>query len=270
MWILYHIRDVREMVPMAYCTHKPPCERQKGMISVLSRPTSINPISTILNRPPFNSPATMAIFATASRAARISAAVNQTRAQLEAITHMQEQLAPILRVQNQLESISAPKDALAMWADMLRIANDPVKRAIDTIKAVSDVQRQSIVKAACSPQMAAAIQPALRYLEQEHPDVYREIVPDVKPQPAPIPNTRPRKKVHIRRRTLDKAARMTGRTSYIIKSLDSKIQSMPSGKLSNLISLLLGIGSIAPSEYAHSISLLGFVIAMFLAFRHKE
>lgn len=258
------------MVPMAYCTHKPPCERQKGMISVVSRPTSINPISALLDQPPFNSPATMAIFTQASRAARISAATYPTRAQLEAITHMQEQLAPILRVQNQLESISAPKDALAMWADMLRIANDPVKRALDTIRAVSDVQRHSIVKAACSPQMAAAIQPALWYLEQEHPDVYREIVPDVKPQSAPIPNTCPRKKAHIRRHTLDKAARMTGRTSYIIKSLDSKIQSMPSGKLSNLISLLLGIGSIAPSEYAQSISFLCFVIAMLLAFRHKE
>ena len=183
---------------------------------------------------------------------------------------MQEQLAPILRVQNQLESISASKDALAMWADMLRIANDPVKRAIGTIKAVSDVQRHSIVKAACSPQMAAAIQPALRYLEQEHPDVYREIVTDVKPQSAPIPGTCPRKKAHIRRHTLDKAARMTGRTSYIIKSLDSKIQSMPSGKFSNLLSLLLSIVSIAPSEYAHSIGLLCFVIALFLAFRHKE
>lgn len=257
------------MVPMAYCTHMPPCERQKGMIHVLSRPTSINPISAILNRPPFNSPATMAIFTQASRAARISAATYPTRAQLAAITRMQEQLAPILRVQNQLESISAPKDALAMWADILRIANDPVKRALDTIRAVSDVQRHSIVKAACSPQMAAAIQPALWYLEQEHPDVYREIVPD-EPQPAPIPSTCPRKKVHIRRHTLDKAARMTGRTSYIIKSLDSKMQSMPSGKFSNLLSLLLSIVSIAPSEYAHSIGLLCFVIALFLAFRHKE
>lgn len=211
----------------------------------------------------------MAIFTQATRAAGASTAVYPSRAQLEAITHMQEQLAPILRVQNQLESISAPKDALAMWADMLRIANDPVKRALDTIKAVSDVQRHSIVKAACSPQMAAAIQPALWYLEQEHPDVYREIVPD-EPQPAPIPNTRPRKKVHIRHHTLDKATRMTGRTSYIIKSLDSKIQSMPSGKFSNLLSLLLSIGSIAPSEYAQSISFLCLVIAVFLAFRHKE
>ena len=256
---------------MAYCTHKPPCGRQKGLIPVLSRPTSINPISAILDQPPFNSPATMAIFTQASRAARISAATYPTRAQLAAITRMQEQLAPILRVQNQLESISAPKDALAMWADMLRIANDPVKRALDTIKAVSDVQRHSIVKAARSPQMAAAIQPALWYLEQEHPDVYREIVPDVKPQrPAPGSSVRPRKKVHIRRHTLDKAARMTGRTSYIIKSIDSKIQSMPSGKLSNLISIILNIGSIAPSEYAPSISFLCLVIAVFLAFRHKE
>lgn len=259
---------------MAYRTRKPPCERQKGMISVVSRPTSINPISALLDQPPFNSPATMAIFTQATRAARISAATYPTRAQLAAITHMQEQLAPILRVQNQLEPISAPKDALAMWADMLRIANDPVKRALDTIKAVSDVQRHSIVKAARSPQMAAAIQPALWYLEQEHPDVYREIVPDepqpAQPKPAPIPSTCPRKKVHIRRHTLDRAARMTGRTSYIIKSLDSKIQSMPSGKFSNLLSLLLSIGSIAPSEYAHSIGLLCFVIAVFLAFHHKE
>lgn len=260
---------------MAYRTHKPPCERQKGMISVLSRPTSINPLSALLDQPPFNSPATMAIFTQATRAAGASTAVYPSRAQLEAITRMQEQLAPILRVQNQLEAISAPADALAMWTDMLRIADNPVKRALDTVKAVSDVQRHSIVKAACSPQMAAAIQPALWYLEQEHPDVYREIVPDVKPQPAqpkpaPIPNTCPRKKAHIRRHTLDKAARMTGRTGYIIKSLDSKIQSMPSGKLSNLISLLLGIGSIAPSEYAHSISLLCFAIAVFLTFHHKE
>ena len=65
---------------MAYCTHKPPCERQKGMISVVSRPTSINPISALLDQPPFNSPATMAIFTTASRAARISAATYPTRA----------------------------------------------------------------------------------------------------------------------------------------------------------------------------------------------
>lgn len=236
----------------------------------MNRLTYIDNISSILNQPPFNSPATMAIFATASRAARISAAVYPTRAQLEAITHMQEQLAPILRVQNQLESISAPEDALAMWADMLRIANDPVKRALDTIKAVSDVQRHSIVKAACSPQMAAAIQPALWYLEQEHPDVYREIVPDVKPQSVPIPGTCPRKKAHIRRHTLDKATRMAGRTGYIIKSIDSKIQSMPSGKLSNLISLILNIGNIAPSEYAQSISLLCFAIAVFLTFYHKE
>lgn len=240
------------------------------MISVVSRPTSINPISALLDQPPFNSPATMAIFTQASRAASISAATYPTRAQLAAITRMQEQLAPILRIQNQLESISAPEDALAMWADMLRIADDPVKRALDTIRAVSDVQRHSIVKAACSPQMAAAIQPALWYLEQEHPDVYREIVPDVKPQSAPIPGTCPRKKAHIRRHTLDKAARMAGRTGYIIKSLDSKIQSMPSGKLSNLISIILGIGGIAPSEYAPSISLFCLAIAVFLAFRHKE
>lgn len=255
---------------MAYCTHKPPCERQKGMISVVSRPTSINPISAILNQPPFNSPATMAIFATASRAARISAATYPTRAQLAAITRMQEQIEPILRLQNQLAGVSAATEALIGWTNSLRQATDPLQGIRSTLSAIDGKQFQVFAKSIYGGQMAAAIQPALWYLEQEHPDVYREIVPDVKPQPAPIPNTCPRKKVHIRRQTLDRAARMTGRTGYIIKSLDSKIQSMPSGKLSNLLSLLLGIGSIAPSEYAHSISLLCFAIAMFLTFHHKE
>ena len=105
------------MVPMAYCTHKPPCERQKGMISVVSRPTSINPISALLDQPPFNSPATMAIFTTASRAARISAATNPTRAQLAAITRMQEQIEPILRLQNQLAGVSAATEALIGWTN---------------------------------------------------------------------------------------------------------------------------------------------------------
>lgn len=260
---------------MAYCTHKQPCERQKGLIPVLSRPTSINHISAILNQPPFNSPATMAIFATASRAARISAAVYPTRAQLAAITRMQEQIEPILRLQNQLAGVSAATEALIGWTNSLRQATDPLQGVRSTLSAIDGKQFQVFAKSIYGVQLAAAIQPALWYLEQEHPDVYREIVPDVKsqpaqPKPAPIPSTCPRKKVHIRRHTLDKAARMTGRTGDIIKSLDSKIQSMPSGKLSNLLSLLLGIGSIAPSEYAHSISLLCFTIAVFLTFHHKE
>lgn len=262
------------MVPMAYCTHKPPCERQKGMISVVSRPTSINPISALLDQPPFNSPATMAIFTTASRAARISAATYPTRAQLAAITRMQEQIEPILRLQNQLAGVSAATEALIGWTNSLRQATDPLQGVRSTLSAIDGKQFQVFAKSIYGVQMAAAIQPALWYLEQEHPDVYREIVPDepqpAQPKPAPIPSTCPRKKVHIRRHTLDRAARMTGRTSYIIKSLDSKIQSMPSGKFSNLLSLLLSIGSIAPSEYAHSIGLLCFVIAVFLAFHHKE
>lgn len=242
----------------------------KGMIPVLSRPTSINPISTILNRPPFNSPATMAIFTQASRAARISAATYPTRAQLEAITHMQEQLAPILRVQNQLESISAPEDALAMWADMLRIANDPVKRALDTIKAVSDVQRHSIVAAACSPQMAAAIQPALWYLEQEHPDVYREIVPDVKPQrPAPGSSVRPQKNTPIRRRALDKANQLVIRSDITLMQFDDKLRQMPLEKLSFYLTALSEIGNAVPDDIARSIHILVAVLVISLIISNK-
>lgn len=258
------------MVPMAYCTHKPPCERQKGMISVVSRPTSINPISALLDQPPFNSPATMAIFTQASRAASISAATYPTRAQLAAITHMQEQLAPILRVQNQLAGVSAATETLIGWTNSLRQAADPLQGIRSALSAIDGKQFQVFAKSIYGVQMAAAIQPALWYLEQEHPDVYREIVPDEPQRPAPGSSVRPQKNTPIRRRALDKAARMTGRTSYIIKSLDSKIQSMPSGKFSNLLGLLLSIGSIAPSEYAHSINLLCFVIAMFLTFYHKE
>ena len=254
---------------MAYCTHMPPCERQKGMIPVLSRPTSINPISAILNRPPFNSPATMAIFTQASRAARISAATYPTRAQLAAITRMQEQLAPILRVQNQLESISASKDALAMWADMLRIANDPVKRAIDTIKAVSDVQRHSIVKATCSPQMAAAIQPALWYLEQEHPDVYREIVPDELQRPAPGPSVRPQKNTPIRRRALDKANQLVIRSDITLMQFGDKLRQIPLKKLSLYLPVLSEIGDAAPDDIARSIHILVAVLMISLIISNK-
>lgn len=188
----------------------------------------------------------MAIFTHASRATRISAAAYPTRAQLAAITRMLERIEPILRLQSVRSVLSA----------------------------IDGKQFQVFAKSIYGVQMATAIQLALWYLEQNHPDVYREIVPDVKlqpaqPKPEPIPSTCPRKKVHIRRRTLDKAVGMTGRTGYIIKNLDSKIQSMPSDKLSNLLSLLLGIGSITPSEYAHSISLLCFVITAFLTFHHK-
>lgn len=47
-------------------------------------------------------------------------------------------------------------------------------------------------------------------------------------------------------------------------------EALPSGKLSNILSLLLGAGSIAPPEYAHSINLLCFAIAVLLTFRHEE
>lgn len=235
----------------------------------MNRLTYIDNISSILNQPPFNSPATMAIFATASRAARISAAVYPTRAQLEAITHMQEQLAPILRVQNQLESISAPEDALAMWADMLRIANDPVKRALDTIKAVSDVQRHSIVKAACSPQMAAAIQPALWYLEEKHPDVYREIVPDAKPQPAPGTSISPRKNTPIRRRALDKANQLVIRSDITLMQFDDKLRKMPLGKLSFYLTALSEIGNGAPDDIARSIHILVAILMISLIISNK-
>lgn len=235
----------------------------------MNRLTYIDNISSILNQPPFNSLATMAIFATASRAARISAATYPTRAQLEAITHMQEQLAPILRVQNQLESISAPEDALAMWADMLRIANDPVKRALDTIKAVSDVQRRSIVAAACSPQMAAAIQPALRYLEQEHPDVYREIVPDEPQRPAPGSSVRPQKNTPIRRRALDKANQLVVRSDITLMQFDDKLRQMSLEKLSLYLTALGEIGNAAPDDIARSIHILVAVLMISLIISNK-
>lgn len=253
---------------LASTPHQPPCERQKGMISVVSRPTSINPISAILNRPPFNSPATMAIFTQASRTARISAAIYPTRAQLVAITRMQEQLAPILRVQNQLESISAPEDALAMWADMLRIANDPVKRALDTIKAVSNVQRHSIVKAARSPQMAAAIQPALWYLEQEHPDLYQEIMPDAspRPRPRPAPSSRPKQK-KVRRRAIAKAERLVARNSFM--QFVGKLQNMPTDRMLILLSAIGEVGNAVSGDVGGSIHLLVAILYVCVFLRSK-
>lgn len=256
------------MVPMAYRTHKPPCERQKGRISVLSRPTSINPLSALLSQPPFSSPSTMAIFTQATRAAGASTAVYPSLARLEAITRMQEQLAPILRVQNQLEAISAPADALAMWADMLRIADNPVKRALDTIKAVSDVQRHSIVKAACSPQMAAAIQPALGYLQQEHPDLYQEIMPDAspRPRPRPAPSSRPKQK-KVRRRAIAKAERLVARNSFM--QFVGKLQNMPTDRMLILLSAIGEVGNAVSGDVGCSIHLLVAILYVCVFLRGK-
>lgn len=165
----------------------------------MNRLTYIDNISSILNQPPFNTPATLAIFTHASRAARISAATYPTRAQLAAITRMQEQIEPILRLQNQLAGVNAATDALTGWTNPLRQVTDPLQGVRSALAAIDGKQFQVFAKSIYGVQMAAAIQPALWYLEQEHPDVYREIVPDVKPQPAQpkpelIPSTCPRKR----------------------------------------------------------------------------
>lgn len=254
---------------MAYCTHKPPCGRQKGLIPVLSRPTSINPISAILDQPPFNSPATMAIFTQASRAARINAATYPTRAQLAAITRMQEQIEPILRLQNQLAGVSAATETLIGWTNSLRQAADPLHGIRSALSAIGGKQFQVFAKSIYGVQMAAAIQPALWYLEQEHPDVYREIVPDEPQRPAPRLSVRPQKNTPIRRRALDKANQLVIRSDITLMQFDDKLRQIPLEKLSLYLTALSEIGNAAPDDIARSIHILVAVLMISLIISNK-
>ena len=188
--------------------------------------------------------------------------------QSEAIMRMQKQLEPILRMRERLADTNATADALTAWANSLRLAADPLQEARSVLQGMSSEQSRIFASRVYGPQMTEAIRPALVYLERLHPEIYREIVPE--PQPSSSPSTPPQQKKKARRRALAKAARLTSRTGDILRSLDGRIQSIPSGKLSNILGLLLGAGSIAPPEYAHSINLLCFAIAVLLTFHHKE
>ena len=188
--------------------------------------------------------------------------------QSEAIMRMQKQLEPILRMRERLADTNATADALTAWANSLRLAADPLQEARSVLQGMSSEQARIFASRVYGPQMTEAIRPALVYLERLHPEIYREIVPE--PQPSPSPSTPPQQKKKARRRALAKAARLTSRTGDILRSLDGMIQSIPSGKLSNILSMLLSAGSIAPPEYAHSINLLCFAIAVLLTFHHKE
>lgn len=239
------------------------------MIFVLSRPTSINPISALLDQPPFNSPATMAIFTKASRAARISAATYPTRAQLAAITRMQEQIEPILRLQNQLAGVNAATDALTGWTNQLRQVTAPLHGVRSVLSAIDGKQFQVFTKSIYGAQMAAAIQPALWYLEQEHPDVYREIVPDEPQRPAPGPSVRPQKNTPIRRRALDKANQLVIRSDITLMQFDDKLRQMPLEKLSFYLTALSEIGNAAPDDIARSIHILVAILTISLIISNK-
>lgn len=226
--------------------------------------TYISNISSILQQPSLF-PTTVTIF---TQTTPVTRSACLSRAQLEAITHMQKQFEPLLRMQKRLTDVNTSADALVAWVKSMQLAADPLQEVRSALQAMSNEQARIFVSSVYSPQMAAAIRPALVYLEQVHPNVYREIV--TKPQPSPAPSTPPRRKKRPRRRVLAQAARLTSRADDILKSLDDRIQSMPSSKVSNILSLLLGASSIAPPEYAHSISLLCFAIAVFLTFQYKE
>lgn len=239
------------------------------MISVLSRPTSINPISALLDQPPFNSPATMAIFTQATRAAGASTAVYPSRAQREAITRMQEQIEPILRLQNQLAGVNAATDALTGWTNQLRQVTDPLQGVRSVLSAIDGKQFQVFAKNIYGVQMAAAIQPALWYLEQEHPDVYREIVPDEPQRPAPGPSVRPHKNTPIRRRALDKANQLVIRSDITLMQFDDKLRQIPLEKLSFYLTTLSEIGNAVPDDIARSIHILVAALMISLIISNK-
>lgn len=211
----------------------------------------------------------MAIFAKASRAARISAVVYPTRAQLAAIARMQEQLEPILRLQNQLAGVSAATDALTRWTNSLQQATDPLQGVRSALSAIDGKQFQIFSKSIYGVQMAAAIQPALWYLEQEHPDVYREIVPDEPPRPAPEPSVLPRKNTPIRRCALDKANQLVIRADITLMQFDDKLRQMPLEKLSFYLTALSEIGNAAPDDIARSIHILVAILMISLIISNK-
>ncbi|WP_303017607.1 hypothetical protein [uncultured Mitsuokella sp.] len=233
----------------------------------MNKHTYMDNIVSIPQQPPYN-PSAMAVLTQAAQTIRQNAIVGLAHNQLKAIARMQEQLEPILRIQKQFAYASAAMPALTAWANSLRLAADPLQEARSMLQGMSSEQARIFASRVYGPQMTEAIRPALVYLGQLHPEIYREIAPE--PQPSPSPSTPPQQKKKARRRALAKAARLTSRTGDILRSLDGRIQSIPSGKLSNILSLLLGAGSIAPPEYAHSINLLCFAIAALLTFHHKE
>ena len=256
------------MVPMAYRTHKPPCERQKGMISVLSRPTSTNPISALLDQPPFNSPATMAIFTQATRAARASAAASPARAQLEAIARVQDQLEPVLRVERQLAAMAAPADAIARWSETMQRAADPMRSIRDALREIDETQLRLLTRTVYSQDMAKAIRPALGYLQQEHPDLYQEIMPDASPhpRPRPAPSSRPKQK-KVRRRAIAKAERLVARNSFM--QFVGKLQNMPTDRMLILLSAIGEVGNAVSGDVGGSIHLLVAILYVCVFLRSK-
>ena len=233
----------------------------------MGKHTYVDNIAPILQQTPL-SPTAIATLTQASRVTRRSAAMYSLYTQSEAIMRMQKQLEPILRMRERLADTNATADALTAWANSLRLAADPLQEARSALQEMSSEQARIFASRVYDPQMAEAIRPALVYLGRLHPEIYREIAP--MPKPSPSPSAPPQQKKKARRRALARAARLTSRTGDILRSLDDRIQSIPSGKLSNILGLLLGAGGIAPPEYAHSINLLCFAIAVFLTFRHDE
>lgn len=238
----------------------------KGRIFIWAN-TYIDNIVSIPQQPPFD-PAAMAVLTQAAQTMKQNAIAGLAHNQLKAIARMQEQLEPILRMQKQFVRASAAAPALTAWAKSMQLATDPLQEARSTLQAMSSEQARIFASRVYDPQMAEAIRPALVYLGRLHPEIYREIAP--MPKPSPSPSAPPQQKKKARRRALARAARLTSRTGDILRSLDDRIQSIPSGKLSNILGLLLGAGGIAPPEYAHSINLFCFAIAVFLTFRHDE
>ena len=217
----------------------------------------IDNVSSILQHASF--PASLATgMLTRSNRAGMLAAAYPSQAQLEAIS----------RVQAQLAAMNVSTANIAEWSRMIQRFDNPVQHVLSALQAIDQTQLQAFSQTLCSQQMAMAIAPAFDYLEREHFDVYREVVSDTPSQPTP--SARPKQKKKIRWRALGKAMRLIGRANVALLRLDDRLRSLPSGKLSNILSLLLSISSIAPPKYARSIGLLCFAIAVILAFHHKD
>ena len=195
--------------------------------------------------------------------------LNQKSAELsDSVSAYQPQMEAIMRVQEQLAAMGISVDTLTRWTKLMQNTTGPLQSAQTALQVVGREQLRAIAQNIHSPEMIAAIRSALAYLEHVHPDIYREFAPDDHPYTAP---SRPlRQKQKPRRRAIHKAARLTSRGSDILMRLNDRIQAIPSGRLSNIISLILSAGSIAQPEHAHSIGILCLAIAAFLTFYHKE
>lgn len=220
-------------------------------------------IASILQQSPV-APTTMAVLTQTIQTTKRSVAAYSTHAQLEAIARMQAQLEPVLRIQEQLASMNAAADALTACTNSLRLVANPLQGVRSALSAIDSKQFQSLAKSIYRPQMAAAIQPALGYLEQEHPDVYREIVPDEPPQPVPESSALSWQNTHIRRRALDKANQLVIRADITLMQFDDKLRKMPLEKLSFYLTALSEIGDTAPDDIARSIHIL---VAIFMISR---